>query len=66
MKKVLGGRALVISVVAGAHELRKPAFDLSDVVRQRCTVGTAVSWSALAARSSGLLGRAERSSPNAA
>jgi Helix-turn-helix domain len=48
------------------HLVRKPAFDLLDVVRQRCTVGMAVSWSALAARSSGLLGRAERSSPNAA
>jgi hypothetical protein len=43
--------------------MRKPALDLSDVVRQPFTLITEHPVSALAARSPDLLGRAERSSP---
>jgi hypothetical protein len=46
-------------------QVRKPALDLSDVVRQECTLidYRSIAVSALAARSPDLLGRAERSSP---
>jgi hypothetical protein len=44
--------------------VRKPALDLSDIVRQPCTViSRSIVVRALAARSPELLGRAERSSP---
>jgi hypothetical protein len=47
--------------------VRKAALDLSDIVRYPCTViNRSIAVRALAARSPELLGRAERSSPNAA
>ncbi|MGZ5807733.1 MAG: hypothetical protein ACXWIV_11425, partial [Croceibacterium sp.] len=49
------------------YNLGKPALDLSDIVRQRCTViNRSIVVRAFAVRSPELLGRAERSSPNVA